>query len=274
VQPDSSFSVPNLAPGEYTFEGGSPTGFIVMMTGVPNTDVQESFSVPLSVAGDDMTGLSITSTRGGTVRGRILFDGAKPPTDVKASSLAILTQAGSSGPRDLTGGRATIRDDWTFDIRGILGKRTVRLSAPGGDWFLKAVEIDGRDVTDSPVDFNATTVLEDVQVVLTQKRTQVQGRALSLRNEPASDYAAIVFPEEPERWHTGSRYIQAGRPDQQGLFTIRGLPPGRYLAAAVDYLESGEERDPDLLKSLVVRSSRLTLGEGEAARIDLRLVER
>ena len=53
--------------------------------------------------------------------------------------------------------------------------------------------------------------------------------------------------------------IGAGRPDQQGRFTIAGLPPGDYLAAAVEYLEAGAERDPDLLAKLLEKATSLTL---------------
>ena len=58
---------------------------------------------------------------------------------------------------------------------------------------------------------------------------------------------------------------------QQGRFTIRGLPPGRYVAIAVGYLQSGEERDPDVLEGWRQRGTPFTLSEGETHALDLRL---
>ena len=63
----------------------------------------------------------------------------------------------------------------------------------------------------------------------------------------ALDTTVIVFADEPEKWGPHSRFIESARPDQQGRFTIRSLPPGRYVAIAVGYLEPGEEHDPDVL---------------------------
>ena len=77
-----------------------------------------------------------------------------------------------------------------------------------------------------------------------------------------SDYVAVVFAEERERWRPQSRFIAAGNPNQGGRFTITGSPPGRYLAAAVPFLERGEEQDPDVLARLETSAMSRTLGEG------------
>jgi hypothetical protein len=80
-----------------------------------------------------------------------------------------------------------------------------------------------------------------------------------------------VFADEPEKWGPHSRFIESARPDQQGRFTIRSLPPGRYVAIAVGYLEPGEERDPDVLEKWRPHGTLFTLLEGEAHGLDLRL---
>ena len=56
---------------------------------------------------------------------------------------------------------------------------------------------------------------------------------------------------------------------------IRGLPPGeRYLVAALDYLEDGEEPDRRLLDRLRTRATSVTLGEGEQRSIQLDVTAR
>jgi hypothetical protein len=59
--------------------------------------------------------------------------------------------------------------------------------------------------------------------------------------------------------------------DQKGRFTIRGLPPGRYAAIAVGYLQPGDEQDPDLLEAWRKDAMRFTLSEGETHEVDLRV---
>jgi hypothetical protein len=92
---------------------------------------------------------------------------------------------------------------------------------------------------------------------------------VSDRNVPAADFAVVLVPPDPAAWTPLSRSIAAGRPNQEGEFRIVGLPPGRYLAAALEYLAVGEEHDPDLLRQLRDRATPLTLVAGEPATITL-----
>jgi hypothetical protein len=69
--------------------------------------------------------------------------------------------------------------------------------------------------------------------------------------------------------------VRADRPcDAEGRFRIDALPPERYLAAAVDYLEDGGEQNRQLLERLRSRASALTIGEGEQRSIQLDLISR
>jgi hypothetical protein len=94
---------------------------------------------------------------------------------------------------------------------------------------------------------------------------------MDAQNAPVTEYAAVVFPEEREKW-TAQRFISAGRPDQQGAFKIGGLPSGRYLVAAVDYLETGAEFDPQVLERLRNVATPVVVGEGESKAVNLKLI--
>jgi hypothetical protein len=72
-----------------------------------------------------------------------------------------------------------------------------------------------------------------------------------------------------------TRYVRSVRGNQQGTFTMRGLPGGvGYLAVAVNYLEEGEAQDPEFLRQLRDRASSVSLREGETKTVELRVVER
>jgi hypothetical protein len=58
-------------------------------------------------------------------------------------------------------------------------------------------------------------------------------------------------------------------------YTVRALPPGqRYLAVAVDYLEQGEQQDPEFLERIRSRASSVSLSDGDQKALDLTLVKR
>ena len=69
-----------------------------------------------------------------------------------------------------------------------------------------------------------------------------------------------------------TEFIRAARPDQTGTFQIRGLPPGEYLAIAVDYAPDRIWFEPSYLDSLRPHAQRMTIGDGEEKTLSLKLV--
>jgi hypothetical protein len=55
---------------------------------------------------------------------------------------------------------------------------------------------------------------------------------------------------------------------------VKGLPPGNYLALAVDHLEDGQERDPEFLQDMRPLGTNFALGDGERKTLALRIVRR
>jgi hypothetical protein len=60
---------------------------------------------------------------------------------------------------------------------------------------------------------------------------------------------------------------------QQGRFLIQGLPAGRYLIAAVDFLEPGAERSASTPERLRRGATALVLADDESKSIELRLAQ-
>ena len=119
---------------------------------------------------------------------------------------------------------------------------------------------------------SAARIAKEVQLVLTDRVTNVIGQVTDARGAPATDGTIIVFAADAERWLDPSRFIRAGRPDQQGNFQARGLVPGEYLAAAIGYVEDGMWNDPEYLESIRRFAQKVTLGDGESRTIVLKLV--
>jgi hypothetical protein len=134
---------------------------------------------------------------------------------------------------------------------------------------MKRVRREGVDVTDTPLDFSAD--IDDLEIELTQQVTTVSGGVSDDRGGLALDATIIVFADDPGKWGPHSRFIESARPDQQGRFTIRGLPAGKYVAIAVGYLEPGDERDPEVLEEWRQRGTLFMLSEGETHALDLKL---
>ncbi len=254
---DGAFTIAGLLPGLYFVEARSTSG-------------SEFAATEVTVEGSDVAGVILTLSKGATARGRIRFDTGKPPEGLRPSQVFVMP---TLVDRQMTGmggdGRPPItHDDWTFELTGLRGRGFIRAGTLA-DWQMKRVRQKGVDVTDTPLDFTAD--VDGLEVELTQRLTAVSGGVSDDRGRVALDATVVVFADDPGKWGPHSRFIETARPDQQGRFTIRSLPPGRYLAIAVGYLEPGEERDPDLLETWRQSGTPFTLPEGETHALDLKL---
>jgi hypothetical protein len=137
--------------------------------------------------------------------------------------------------------------------------------------MLRSVKLNGRDITDTPLDISkGATPLKGLQLFLSPTTAHVTGDVVDSHGAPLADCTVVVFAEDRARWEPGTRFVKVARPDQDGRFAISGLPTGRYLIVARDFVEDGQWEDPAFLQSLVVDAARLTLREGATQEVSLK----
>jgi hypothetical protein len=249
---DGSFSVSGLSPGEYS---------VTARTTQPPIHLASQHVVLNSAD----AALDLTLGPGFDLKGRIAFETTAARAGLNPSAVRVVMEGLDAMPQ-LFGDRATISDDWTFSATGLAGRYMFRLTLPEG-WAVKRVHHGITDYTDAPLEIRVD--VEGVELLLTQDLTTVTGRVTDDRGRTVTDALVVVLADDPERWGARSRFVQTARPDQNGLFTVRALPAARYVAVAVDYLEAGEETNPDMLAQLRQMGERFTLADGESRNLTL-----
>lgn len=258
---DGAFQFANVAPGRYNLS---------VRPNSLTTGGSEFASMPIVVGNDDIDNVMLTTSLGATARGVIVTDDGSAPT-FKPSQVTVI--ANPAEPMTMMFGNAPskVNDDYSFELSGLSDRRLIRVSA-GPTWFLKAILHGGDDVTDTGVDFVPGRSVEDLQIVVTQKTTELSGLVADDRNRPVVDSTVVVFPANRERWGYLSRYLRTVRPDTEGRYNVRSLPPGEdYLIIAVQNLESGQGGDPEFLTRAREEAKPLTLNEGETKAVDIKL---
>jgi len=260
VLPDGSFTILNVVPGEY----------VITVNGRPNGNTTpEVASMPVTVGNDDLAGVSIATSKGGTIRGTIVADNnAKvATTNIQVSVQPLRPAPGNFQPR------TQVSSAGTFELNGLIGAQVLRVDRLPDGWTVKSIRANGRDITDTALEFRGSEAAT-VQVVLTNRISEVSG-AVKANGQPVTSASVVLFPEDAAQWVFPSRRVRMVRVDQTGVFRAQSLPPGeRYLAVAVDYLEQGEFQDPLFLERMRGRATAFSLTDGENKNVDLTLVER
>jgi hypothetical protein len=264
VRSDGTFTVSNVSSGTYT---------LIVNSG-PGPD-SESASMPVTVGSEDLSGINLVTSKGATMSGRIVAAQGSTGT-IPVTGVQVFPQPPRPEPMMMMGtGPGRVENDGTFRVTGLRGRRLFRVNGLPPTWVLHSVRLNGQDVTDTAVEFKGEAAEEGLEILLTDRVSEINGKVTTAKGEPTREYTVVVFPEDSSKWSYPSRFVRAARADQEGLFKIRGLPPeDRYLAVAVDYLEEGEGGDPQFLEQIKERATPVALGEGEVKALDLKLITR
>jgi hypothetical protein len=263
---DGAFEFPNVPPGQYVIQ---------MYRGRKNPSTEGEFgALPVTVNGTDVTDLVVRTSPGSTITGHFTFDGADPPAGaIDLSPVPVDADLSPSGANRIA--HAYINIDWTFELSGINGPRRLELTDVPKGWALKAVLVRGIDVTDTPLGFGRSNQsLSDVEVVLTNRVTTLDGVVTDDALHPVPGASVIVCSTDHDRWYAGSRFLRKTVAERDGRFSLIGLPAGDYYVMSIERVPIETDdgwQDRDLLDSLSLRASRAILTDGQATSLAIRV---
>lgn len=268
IFPDGRFEFPNVPPGEYVIQG---------YRGRTSPSAEGEFGAArVTVTDGDVRGVIVRTSAGSSIRGRILFEptlGSITPNPWEVGLSPIPVDYDLSPPNNFAS--ADIRPNGSFVIEGINGPRRLEvLSAPPG-WVLKEIRAGGINVTDQILPFGtADESLRDVEVVLTDRISELIGSVRDDRARPMVAATVIAFSTDRSHWYPRSRYVQRVPTEADGSFSIAGLPAGTYYAVPVrDVPADGADawQEPAFLESLLPAAMNVLVGEGVKASASFRL---
>ena len=271
----SRFSIPGVAPGEYTLL--ARTGGSRGRVGAPPAAPSLWSVTDLFVDGFDQADLVLNLVPGLKLTGAIAFDGSTltPPADLSKVELSLAAAGTPFGTASTP--RAIVEPGGAFRFSsippGFYTLKAVPPAAPsGGKWTLKsAMAKGGRDLSDGRFEVKSGgDDVEGVVITFTDRPSEISGRLLDATGA-VTRYSIVVFPADKSQWLPDSRRIRATPPSTDGSFSVLGLPPGEYAMAAAEDVDPDDLADPAFLSRLFASSLRVTLADGESKTQNLRL---
>ena len=290
VRPDGTFRLV-LAPGEYQLEARVAPR---VMNGPTRPEDEQFGTMKITVASGAEDSVAITVGRGAIATGRVVFEGTtQPPPSPGKARMPLYSETGQC-----RSGEATIAPDWTFRIEGLSGTCSAPPMQMFGRWNIKAVLINGENAAAGSITFQPGQQLRNVQVVVTDKRSDMVFQVSDENGQTTRDYVILVYPVDKARWVNGNgtrvfvgpseqmvsammmmRPPQA--PNAPGLSpamqarreALSGLSLGEYYVVAVDDMEQEDSRDPVVLDRLRSSALRVTLSEVGDSQVALRRIK-
>jgi hypothetical protein len=266
------FTFASVAPGRYVLQvRASRLG----ANGAPPIGLWADLE--LNVDGHNQDNLVITLQEGITVTGHLTVDarttGSLSDLGLAGVNLLAVGPAAGGGSAVQPRPRARVDAAGRFTLVGVVpGTYTVNVAGASG-WIAKSVMVGGKDALDFGLHVRGSEPVGELEVMLTNKSTQVSGTLLDATGKPTADYTVIVFAADSKYWLPQARRIQATRPGTDGKFTIRGLPAGDYLIATMTDVETGQWYDPALLEQLKGTGTAMHLADGDQKTQDLRIAK-
>ncbi|HYE85672.1 MAG TPA: carboxypeptidase regulatory-like domain-containing protein [Vicinamibacterales bacterium] len=270
VKPDGSFQVTGVTPGSYLVS-------VRPMNARDDTDIEVARAA-VTVAGEDVDNLMLVGSRGAVVRGVVTTDEGMLPA-AKGSQISVMVL---SPPGELSEGvrPAPLNDDYSFELKGVFGRRRLEVNAyalggsggGGATWALKQVFLRGEDVTGRFFDFEPNQTLEGLELVLSRRWAELSGTITDDRGRAAPNVNIVLFPADEAKWSANDfRRLRSIRTGADGAYRMPMLPGGEYLIAITGRLEPGQYQDPDFLRTLADRATRVIVADGETKTQNLRI---
>jgi hypothetical protein len=264
----------NIPPGDYKLVARQ------MINRPPNTppntliDQGEFAVVPISLT-NDVDDLLVTTSPGATITGQIVYESG-PPTPLPSGAPAQPPRINATPPDPQNfGGLPTPQGvqasaDLTFTMKGFMGEYMIR--ANGGNQYMKSVQLNGQDITDTPREFKDG---DKITVVMTTRASTIEGTVSDDKGQPANGGALLLFSEDKSGWRTNSVHTRRSGVDITGHFRLQGLLPGRYFLIALpqeraNALNYGSS-DPSLLEQFAKEATSITVAEDEQRQVDLKI---
>jgi hypothetical protein len=258
-------TIAETSSGLFRFELVPPGRYTLVAAGHSERGEPVHGTASVAVAGEDAE-VAIMLGPPGTVDGEVTTD---PGTAERLESMQVTLLPMSVIPRTVRAPTVTLNRDGSFLCSAVPpGDYVIRVSG-NPRWTLVSARLGVADVADEPFTVESGERVSGLTVQLSTQPTDLAG-IVADSGVGIAQVPVAVFTANPNEWQPHSRRVEILRTTQGGRFRTRGLPPGDYRVAALLGLEAGDVADPEVLRRIADRATRVVLRAGQPTTIEIR----
>lgn len=256
VEPRGDFLLSDLAPGSHLL-CGSTNELPPLQLACARLDVAEGAK--------DRTELCLRQP--GNVTGQVRLAATKD-THLPMDQFRIVLSPQDIGPIAFgSGGAYQLNSDGHFNAPTLMpGRYRISFDRLPGPWFAERITSANVDATIEGFQVAAQSTSQ-LEIVLSDRGGAVEGEILG---DAIPITTQIVLVPEPAHRKNLQRYFSVGL-ERGRNYKIEGVPPGSYLAIAVDDLSSQEFLDSEWITRYESSGTSIVVQERERFRINLKL---
>ena len=261
---DGTFTLRGVPPGTYRV---SVSGVQVQDPSEPSRSTATEYAVlPLRVDGTDISGIALTTTRLGSLRGRVVFEG------VTRSAAGLHVQAVLDDQATTFGAPpAIVAPDGTFVLQGTHGPFGVAVTGLPDGWFVQSAALGERDVLGRSFEPPPYPNGPAMTITISNRGGRVRARVRDADGRPVSEAMVVLLPADADRRR--ATFPSIPRSVTGDVLDLGVFRPGDYLAIAspvADVLRHW--RSFRHLDALASRGTPLVVRAGEEILVDLPLI--
>jgi protocatechuate 3,4-dioxygenase beta subunit len=220
----------------------------------------------------DVDDLRLMPIANGLIRGRFRTETGQKIDWSQLTALFYTEEAVQSTGSFAFGNPAKVKRDGSFETLAFSGTYRVWVTSSSKalqDYFVKAVNLGGKDVSDPG--FRVGGASGSLEIVLSANGATIEGIVAGEKDQAVSDVHVVCIPDANRRKRRD--LYQDVRTDAKGRFKLRGLNPGEYTVFAVDDDVDGIEEmmDPEFIRKHEGSGKTLKVEEGDRKSVVLKL---
>ena len=272
-----NFTLLGVTPGRYRLrawtvhvEGRTPSPLLpVGRPGLPSEGITLWADVPITVAATGPVSVALTPAPTARVSGRLVFDGSGTPPSAAQFTLALQPpqpfEPPAPSPRRVGG-------DGSFVLHGYPpGRYGLPMGTLAG-WRITSATLDGKPLPGHAIQLGASDI-GSLVLTATNRFTTLTGRITPEPGLGPIGANIFLFPADYRGWIAdgmSANRMRLFRPTGAWMYTATWLPPGDYLAVVFPEVDA-DDLTPPFIARLAALASKVTLTEGQAVTLDLRV---